>query len=203
MNLSEFQRSALVVGAGELWHRATQADFLTALAKGTLPRESFHRWLVQDYLFAKGLTAFQAIATSKTPRPAQKTLIAGMAAMDAELNWFEQHAAQENLVLDATPHPTCRRYVDFLVAAANQQPFEVLLAILYGVEVAYLVAWNALEPIGPYAEFIHRWSNERFVEYVRALLEHCHQHPHADQQGEFNEVLQHEQAFWHMIAPSI
>jgi thiaminase/transcriptional activator TenA len=193
-----FDKSALAVGAGDLWAEATQAQFLDALGAGTLPEDAFHRWLVQDYLFAQGLTSFQAVATAKTPREAQRPLIAGLSALDAEMEWFEQNLTQRGLNLRAEHHPVCRRYVDFLISAAYSRPFEVLLAILYGVEVSYLAAWSRLPAEGPYAEFIQRRSNEGFVGYVRSLLELCARHPHADQQKCFDEVLRHEADFWRM-----
>ena len=198
MSIELFEHSRLVSGSGALWDAATRAEFLSVLGDGTLPRDAFHRWLVQDYLFANGLTTFQAIATAKTPRGPQKALVAGLSALDQEMDWFEAHAAKEGLSLDVSPHPVCRRYVDFLVASAYSQPFEVLLAILYGVEVSYLAAWCALEARGPFAEFIDRWSNEAFFEYVRGLLEATEHYRHAAQQELFNEVLRHEHDFWRM-----
>ena len=119
MNQQVFEESPLVVGAGELWREATEAEFLSAIRDGNLPREAFQRWLVQDYSFAKGLATFQAIAVAKTPRPAQKVLIDGLSALDAELDWFEQNAKRHALDLNAALHPTCRRYVDYLVASAR------------------------------------------------------------------------------------
>ena len=198
MSLREFEESPLVVRSGGLWREATEAEFLSAIRDGNLPREAFQRWLVQDYSFAKGLGAFQAIAVAKTPRPAQKVLIGGLSALDAELDWFEQNAQRQALDLNAALHPTCRRYVDYLIASAYTQPFEVLLAILYGVEASYLCAWSALEASGPYAEFINRWSNAQFVAYVRGLLDVCNLHTHELQQEQFNEVLRHERDFWRM-----
>ena len=146
MTPREFETSSLVVGAGELWPQAIHADFLSAIGDGDLPREAFERWLVQDYLFAQGLTTFEAITVAKTPRPAQKVLIAGLAAMDAETDWFEEMARNRNLDLSEVPHPTCRRYVDFLVASAYSRPFKVLLAVLYSVEVSYSVCLGPTEP---------------------------------------------------------
>jgi thiaminase/transcriptional activator TenA len=198
MSLREIEESPLVVGAGELWREATEAEFLSAIRDGNLPREAFQRWLVQDYSFAKGLAAFQAIAVAQAPRPAQKVLIGGLSALDAELDWFEQNAQRQALDLNAALHPTCRRYVDYLIASAYTQPFEVLLAILYGVEASYLCAWSALEASGPHAEFINRWSNAQFVAYVRELLDVCNQYTHELQQAQFNEVLRHERDFWRM-----
>jgi thiaminase/transcriptional activator TenA len=100
--------------------------------------------------------------------------------------------------LEASHHPVCRRYVDFLIASAYSLPFAVLVAILYGVEVSYLASWSLLETNGPYAEFIERWSNDRFAVYVRGLLDLSEQHPHPDSQQYFDEVLRHERDFWHM-----
>ena len=66
MSLQLIEQSPLVLGAGELWRKGTSADFLSAIRDGNLPSDAFHRWLVQDYAFAKGLAAFQAVAVAKT-----------------------------------------------------------------------------------------------------------------------------------------
>ena len=57
-----------------------------------------------------------------------------------------------------------QRYVDFLIAAPGYSaPFQVLLALFYGVEVAIRSrAWGRLEVREPYAEFIARWTHEDF-----------------------------------------
>ena len=196
--MSTAMDSSLIQNAGSLWEEGTRAAFLDAVASGTLPDEAFARWLVQDYLFASSLLSFQAVAAAKTPRPHHKPLIAGLGAIDAELDWFEANAAQQNLALDAPPLPACRHYMDFLLRTAYTESYPVLLAILYGVEAAYLAAWSALEPKGPYAEFIERWSNPEFAAYVDALRGAQEANPHPRAQEAFNEVLWHEAAFWRM-----
>jgi len=55
--------------------------------------------------------------------------------MDREMDWFEEHAAKESLDLSVPPHPVCRRCVDFLIASAYSQTFEVLLAMLYNSDI--------------------------------------------------------------------
>ncbi len=156
-----FDNSLLVLRAGTLWQEATTAAFLDAIGDGTLPPEAFNLWLVQDYHFADALTSFQGIAAAKTPRQLRKPLIAGLSALDAELDWFEAQASARGLQLNAPVHEVCRRYCDFLIQAAYREPYPVLLAILFGVEATYLAAWSRLSPNGPYAEFIDRWSNPR------------------------------------------
>ncbi len=196
--MEDFEGSRLVAGAGDLWQAGTTARFLDAVGDGTLPREAFHRWLVQDYLFVRGFTRFAALTAARSARPAQSLLIGGLAALDAELAWFEAHARDRGLDLAAAAHPVCRRYVDFLVAAAYSRPVEVLLAIFYGVEVAYSVAWGRLAAAGPYAEFIERWTHPDFTAYVAELQALADEHPHPEQQAAFNEVMRHERDFWRM-----
>lgn len=193
-----YEHTTLIPASGDLWEEATRARFLTMAGDGTLPEEAFHRWLVQDYLFASGLTVFQAVTTARTPRPSQKLLILGLSALDSELDWFEDLAVKKHLDLRSPRHPVCSRYVDFLIASAHSEPFEVLLAILYGVEVSYLAGWSALEKKGPYVEFIERWSNPQFADYVKGLSDLCTSHPHPGQQDGFDEVLRHEKDFWTM-----
>lgn len=196
--MEEFSRSRLAAGAGELWALGTRAEFLDAVADGSLPAEAFSRWLVQDYRFVNGFTRFAAVTAAKTPRPAQSTLIAGLAALDDELGWFERHAAARGLDLGSELHPVCRGYVDFLIAAAYSEPYEVLLAIFYGVEVAYTVAWGRLEATGPYAEFITRWTHPEFQRYVSELERLADAHPHPRQQAAFDRVMRYEREFWRM-----
>jgi thiaminase/transcriptional activator TenA len=168
------------------------------MAAGRLAADAFRRWLAQDRLFAKDLMAFQAILLAKASRDCHKPLVEGLAALDREMDWFETHAAALQLDLDIPPHPTCRRYTDFLMRCVYTQPYPVLLAILFGVEASYLAAWSALLPSGPYADFIERWSSADFVTYVAALGGLAQRHPHEAAQEHFNEVLVHEREFWKM-----
>ena len=68
---------SLVHNAGPLWDEATRSPFLDALAAGSLAADGFRRWFGQDYLFASGLMAFQAILLSKAPRDCHHSLIEG------------------------------------------------------------------------------------------------------------------------------
>lgn len=196
--MRELEDAPLIRQAGEKWTEATQAKFLTAIGEGTLPLEAFARWLAQDRHFVIGLISFQSILIAKSQRPGQKLLISGLAALDYELDWFGSIAERQEVDLNAPPHPTCRRYVDYLISAAYTKPFEVLPAILFGVEAAYLAAWSPLKPRGLYADFIEHWSSPRFADYVKGLRTFAEMHPHPQQQKEFEAVLRHERDFWRM-----
>jgi thiaminase/transcriptional activator TenA len=160
--------------------------------------EAFRRWLAQDYLFAKDLTAFQAILLAKAPRDCHKALVGGLGALEKELEWFESHAGRLQVDLEIPPHPTCRRYTDFLLRCAYTEVYPVLVAMLFGVEASYLAAWSAFAPAGLYAEFFARWSSADFTAYVEALGGLADRHPHQAAQQYFNEILVHEREFWKM-----
>jgi thiaminase len=196
--MRRLEDSALVQGAGDLWQQATTAKFLDAVGNGTLPAEAFNRWLVQDYYFADALTSFQAMAVAKTPRAFRKPLVSGLVALDAEMKMFEAQARERGLNLSGPRHDVCRHYRDFLLRTAYSEPYPVLLATLFGVEASYLAPWSKLKPTGPYAEFIERWSNAGFQEYVKSLRVLAESNPHAENQRHFNEVLAHERDFWRM-----
>ncbi len=198
MPSTPWSESPLIAAAGALWQQATRSPFLDAAQAGTLPEVAFRRWLAQDYLFARGLVAFQAIALAKAPRDAHRVLIDGLLALDNELQWFETHADRRDIALSGPPHPVCRAYLDFLMRNAYTQPWPVLAAILFGVEVSYLAAWSALAPTGPYAEFIQRWSNPAFSAYVDRLAALASRYTHPEAQPAFEQVLRYERDFWQM-----
>jgi len=184
--------------AGPLWQQATTARFLDALADGSLPAETFHRWLAQDYYFADALNSFQAIALAKTPRDLRKPLLQGLVALGAEMDWFESVAATSGVNLGVAQHPICRHYCDFLLRVAYIESYPILLMVLFGVEASYLAAWSRLRPGGPYLDFIRRWSSPEFAEYVSSLRALAEQHPRESSQAYFEEVLNHERDFWTM-----
>jgi hypothetical protein len=102
------------------------AAFLDAIGDGTLPPEAFNRWLVQDYHFADALTSFQGIAAAKTPRQLRKPLIAGLGALDAELDWFEEF-------IDRWSNPRFADYVESLRVLAEDNLHEASQGYFDGV----------------------------------------------------------------------
>jgi len=196
--VKEFDDHRLVRGAGARWRHGTTAAFLDAVGDGTLPRDAFDRWLVQDALFVREFTRFAALVAAKVPRDAQKAVIGGLAALDDEQDWFERSVDSRGLDLGAEANPVCRRYADHILAAGYQESTPVLLAMFFGIEVAYCVAWGNLTAEGPYREFIDRWTNPGFVSYVLQLGVLADRYASPDQQRAFNEVMRHEEAFWRM-----
>jgi len=152
----------------------------------------------QDYLFAKCLTAFQAIVLAKALRDCHKALVGGLGALDKELGCLKSHAERLQADLGIPPYLACRRYTDFLLRCAYTEVYPVLIAMLFGVEASYLADWSAFAPVGLAVEFIARWPSAEFAAYGDALGELADRHPHEAAQQHFNEILVHEREFWKM-----
>jgi len=111
-----------------LWHAATRHPFLDGVRDGSLPRQAFETWLVQDYLFVGKALAAQAVLVSQAPRADQALLVGGLAALVTELDWFEGHLRARGLDPATPMQPTNRAYCDFLHVMARA-PYPVALTV--------------------------------------------------------------------------
>ncbi len=195
----------LVLRFADEWRAATRHPFLDAVADGSLPRPAFEAWLVQDYLFVADLLVFQSRLLARAPRPAQAVVAGGLVALEAELGWFESHAAQHGLTLDAPRLDATERYQD-LLEALDAAPFPVAIVGLWAIERAYHDAWQGAAGGGTrFAEFVAHWTVAEFSQYVAGLeaaadaaLGQATPDEQADAVAAFLEVAQLEAAFWHM-----
>jgi thiaminase/transcriptional activator TenA len=130
-------------------------------------------------------------------------LIRNVAALEAELTWFEAKAKALNLSLSAAPHPVTAAYGAFL-KTLEQRPFATAMTATWAIERAYLEAWQSALPGQPiYREYIERWTNPGFASFVDELEQTTAlalESGSADQKAEaaFLEVAKLEQAFWEM-----
>jgi thiaminase/transcriptional activator TenA len=191
----------LIESEAELWEAATRHPFLDGVRDGTLPAEAFDRWLAQDYHFGVALTRVEARFLAGAPREDLALLAGGVQAMVAELDWFEQKAAEREVDLAAPLHPTARAYVDFLDALCDRA-YPVQLTALWALERAYLEAWRGAAPGAPaFREFVEHWTNDAFAAYVAALEAATSRVVDPDAHAErevFRQVARHERAFWEM-----
>ncbi len=189
----------------EEWREAIHHPFLEAVGKGTFPEGAFEAWLAQDYLFASDLLVFQARLLARTPRPAQAVVTGGLAAVEAELGWFEEKAREQGLNLETPRHPTAAAYRD-LMMVLDQETYTVAVTALWAIEQAYLEAWRGAAPGHPdYREFVEHWTTEEFAEYVAGLrgaadaaLETAGEGERKQAEAAFLEVSRLERDFWEM-----
>lgn len=193
----------LLASHAAAWRDATRHPFLDAVRKGTVGREAFDTWLVQDHRFVAELLRFQARLLARAPRSAQAVLAAGAAALVEELGWFERVAADRGLDLDTPARPATAAYAD-LLDRLDGADVPTAMTALWAVERAYLDAWSSALPGAPaYREFVAHWTAPGFAGYVAAL------EAAADGVGAsagapaaFAAVAAAERAFWDMAVPA-
>lgn len=187
---------AILVGHSEEWRAATRHPFLDGVREGSLPEAAFRAWLVQDHHFVDDLMRFQARLLAAAPRRDQALLIGGLAALEAELTWFETHAARLGLDLGAAAHPTTVRYREWLESLASAA-YAAGVTALWTLELAYLEAWRSAAPGAPaFREFVEHWTVPEFAGYVdglRAAVERA-----GGDVAAFLETARLEAAFWDM-----
>lgn len=194
----------LVVHADE-WTTATTHTFLDEVRTGTLARDAFDRWLVQDHLFVGALVRAQAGILAAAPRSDLAVLAGGVVALVEELDWFEGVAAERGLELDTAPLPAARDYNAFLLGLPTE-PYVAAAVALWAVERAYLAAWQSAAPGHPrYREFVEHWTVPGFEDYVAGLQDNAERAWEAAGDSDrctaetaFVAVARHEAAFWQM-----
>ena len=191
------------------WQAATVHPFLAGVRDGSVPADSFDRWLAQDYLYARALVRAQSRITAEAPFADVGLLAGGVVATVQELAWFEEMAARRGVALDAPMHPANRAYCDFLLAS-TYSAYPAQITAIWALERTYLESWEGARPgAEPYREFVKRWTTDAFRSYV-GDLQTVVDRELASSAGEqaqeaadaFVWVTRHERGFWDMAMSS-
>ncbi|MBI1182080.1 MAG: thiaminase II [Alphaproteobacteria bacterium] len=154
--------------------------FNVELARGTLPRETFKFYMLQDSLYLEGYSRTLALLAAKAPevpmmlefaQAAQEALVVERALHESV---FRSYGLDQAEVDAAEPSPTCLGYVNFLVAAAHQGSFGEAVAALLPCfwvyeEVGHWVHGRAAAD-NPYRAWIDTYASEEFSAAVRRVI---------------------------------
>jgi formylaminopyrimidine deformylase / aminopyrimidine aminohydrolase len=196
---------ALLARHAAAWQAAVVHPFLTGVRDGSVPEESFDRWLAQDYLYAQSLVRAQSRIAAGAPLPDVGLLAGGVVATVGELGWFEEMAARRGVALDAPMHPTTRAYCDFLLALTFST-YPAQITAIWALERAYLDSWDGARPgAPPYRPFVERWTTDAFRSYIGDLQVAVNRQLKAsageqarEAEDAFRWVTHYERGFWDM-----
>ena len=169
-----WQRIAPVYGA------IVDLPFNRELAAGTLSRERFTFYMLQD---AHYLTYFaRALAVTAARAPDNDALIqfAGSAreavVVERALHegFFKDYGISRAQAAATEPSPTCAHYTHYLLAVAHNAPCEVAVAALLP---CFWIYWevgkhllDAAQPGNPYQAWIDTYADEGFAEGVKKVI---------------------------------
>jgi len=154
--------------------------FITELTAGTLRRDRFQTYILQDALYLGQFSRALAIAAAKAPDAATLQSFAqsavGAVTVEQALheNYLKAFGVAPETVAGAEPAPDCLAYTSYLLATAHQEGWEVLVAALLPCfwiywEVGGRIAREAA-PGNPYQAWIDTYAGEAFGEAVRRVI---------------------------------
>jgi thiaminase/transcriptional activator TenA len=206
-------RDLLWSDVADIYASILDHPFLSGLADGTLSRESFRHYIVQDAHYLRGYARALALCAAKATDPADTVMFAEHAAgaiaaerdlhaaLMHELGGSAEQAAAEPIT------PTTRAYVDYLLAAAYGGSFaEAVAAVLpcywiYARVGAELLARSSPDPL--YARWIAMYGGDEFqavVDSVLALTDRVGAQASAAEQAlmreHFRTTARYEWMFW-------
>jgi thiaminase/transcriptional activator TenA len=164
-------------GLREAIHRL---PFNTELAAGTLSRERFRFYIVQDAIYLGQYARVLELAAAKAPEIATLQAFAnsalGAVAVEQALHgrYLQEFGVDPVLVVAAEPTPDCLAYTSFLLATAYQEPWEILVAALLP---CFWIYWDVAQAItreaaaeNPYRAWIDTYADPHFGEAVGRVI---------------------------------
>lgn len=164
-----------------LYERTRTMPFNAELAAGTLSRERFEHYMVQDAHYLIGFGRALALAAAKAPEPDRVVQFADAAreAIVVERALHGSFFARWGVTAEAfaaTPvSPGAHHYVSYLLASAYAEPYEVVLAALLPCFWIYAEVGRSIHadaaPDNPFAAWIDTYAGEEFHAAVRGVIE--------------------------------
>ena len=154
--------------------------FNVELAAGSLSRDRFQTYIIQDAIYLGQFSRALAIAAAKAPDTSMMQSFAqsaiGAIAVEQALHgrYLRDFGVDPSSIADAEPSPDCFAYTSYLIATAHHDPWEVLVAALLPCfwlywDVGCTIARTTV-PQNPYQAWIDTYADERFGEAVRTVI---------------------------------
>jgi thiaminase/transcriptional activator TenA len=173
--------------SAELWTSIEQIydailahPFLTGLTDGSLQRESFQFYVIQDALYLREYARALSIAAARAPTEPDIAMFnrhaEGAIAVERSLHgsFFADFGLSADDVVRTPPAPTNLAYTSYLLATAYGGSFPELLGAVLPCYWIYRRVGKALSERGSpdplYARWIETYGGEEFAEIVRAVL---------------------------------
>ena len=157
-----------------------ELPFNRELTAGTLSRERFQHYMIQDALYLEQYSRALAVAAAKAPdadamqrfaHAAEEALVVERALHGG---FFETFGIDPNQAAAAEPSPTCYGYTNFLLSVAHVGSYEELVAAILP---CFWIYWDVGNQIAkeagagnPYQAWINTYSDPGFGEAVDAVI---------------------------------
>jgi thiaminase/transcriptional activator TenA len=173
---------------GELWQSIApiyaailRHPFLVGLTDGSLSRDAFQSYVIQDAHYLRDFARALSIAAARAPHEDWIIMLnehaAGALKVERSLHetFFKEFGLTEKDVAAVPLAPTNLAYTSYLLAVAYGRPFHEALAALLPCYWIYWEVGKELERTGSrdplFARWIATYASEEFGSVVRAVLQ--------------------------------
>jgi thiaminase len=193
-----------------LWDNMLSHRFLAETRDGKIAKDTFARWMRQDYLFVRAAIPFISGMIPKAPQQHWEAHSNVVSMLQKELQLFEDRAeAAEVGFNNIEPSFTNHAYIQFLLATAAYESYPVVYTVLYTAEKAYHESWKVvregLDKKSIWYPFVENWAGDAFAQYVNYLENELNSlaanagSADIDRMKEYYTLtLKYEIAFWEM-----
>jgi thiaminase/transcriptional activator TenA len=172
--------STLWTAMAPIYAAILRHPFLTGLTDGSLPRERFRFYAVQDALYLREFARALSLAAARAPDDDWIVMFnehaAGALRVERALHegFFKEFGLSPAEVAATPLAPTNVAYTSYLLAVAYGAPFHEALGALLPCYWIYWEVGKELERAGSpdaiYARWIATYASEEFGAVVRAVL---------------------------------
>lgn len=154
--------------------------FIRELTAGTLSRERFQFYVIQDSLYLNSYSRALSLAAAKAP-DAEAMLQFTKSAQDAiaveralHAGFLRQFGVEDAALQRAEKSPTCAGYTNFILATATTGSYEELVAAILPCfwiywHIGHLITEIAA-PANPYRAWIDTYTDAPFEAAVKAVV---------------------------------
>lgn len=199
--------------ASNLRHAVHTHPFNTGLRDGTLPREAFARYMVQDTLYLQGYARVLALGAAKAPGGdevlefSRAAEVAIVVERQLHASYLTRFGIDPRSAEGATPTPACEAYVNFMLATAITGSFGELAAAVLPCFWLYHDVGTAIAcqsaPDNFYQAWIDTYADPGFADatnrmrvIVDAAAEAAGESEREKMAVAFLRCAQHEWIFW-------
>ena len=155
--------------------------FVRGLTDGTLSRDAFRFYVIQDAHYLRDFARALSIAAARAPREDWIIMLnehaAGALRVERSLHetFFREFGLGPEAVAATPLAPTCLAYTSYLLAVAYRAPYHEAMAALLPCYWIYWEVGKALERAGSpdplYARWIGTYASREFGDVVRAVID--------------------------------
>ena len=163
-----------------IYQAILEMSFIKELKAGSLERQIFQQYMIQDGIYLGEFARVLAIISAKAPQPdlqlqfAKSVSEAIVVERMLHESFFAEFGIETADALATEPSPTCLNYTNFLIATAFQRNFPIAVAAVLPcfwiyLEVGKHIYQTAATQANPYQKWIDTYVDSDFeasVNYV-------------------------------------